>query len=97
MHPPSKNAYLLTRDHFQLKIEIFTSKSGKKDAYRGKHEAYHNKPPLKWIVIKLCVTTNTDAYRDQHTFYTPIFVYLIDRYNMFRLVKIAALCGYNLA
>ena len=71
--------------------------AGKHDAYHGKHEAYHNKPPLKKrIVIKLRVTTNTDAYRDQRTVYIPIFVHLVARYKMFPLVKITALCGYNL-
>ena len=67
--------------------------AGKHDAYHGKHEAYHNKPPLKKrIVIKLRVTTNTDAYRDQRTVYIPIFVHLVARYKMFPLVKITALC-----
>ena len=29
--------------------------------------------------------------------YTPIFAYLVARYKMFRPVKIASLCGCNLA
>ena len=45
--PPSKNAYLLTRHHFQLKIDIFTSKTGKQNAYRGKHYGYQKKPSLE--------------------------------------------------
>ena len=35
--PPPKNAYLLPTQHPQWKIDIFTSKSGKQDAYHGKH------------------------------------------------------------
>ena len=38
-HPP-KNAYPLTIQHIQLKIYIFTSKSGKHEAYHGKHHDY---------------------------------------------------------
>ena len=47
VHTPSKTAYPLTQQHFQLKIDIFTSKTGKHDAYHGKHYAYreqHTKP-----------------------------------------------------
>ena len=54
--PPSKNAYSLTKQHFQLKIDIFTSKTGKHDAYHGKQYAYHIAlsmrlcpPPLKTL------------------------------------------------
>ena len=39
-HPP-KNAYPLTIQHFQLKIDIFTSKTGKHDAYHTLTDAYH--------------------------------------------------------
>ena len=42
VHTPSKNAYPLTQHHFQLKIDIITSKTGKHDAYHGKHYAYQS-------------------------------------------------------
>ena len=41
-HPPPKNAYPLTIQHFRLKIDIISFKTGKHDAYHGKYYAYHN-------------------------------------------------------
>ena len=38
--PPPKNAYPLTIQHIQLIFDIFTSKSGKHEAYHGKHHDY---------------------------------------------------------
>ena len=40
---PSQNRLPLTILHFQLKIDIFTSKRGNQEAYHGKHHAYQNK------------------------------------------------------
>ena len=41
-HTPQKTAYSLTQHHFQLKNDIFASKTGKHDAYHGKHYAYQS-------------------------------------------------------
>ena len=43
MHTPSKNAYPLTTEQFLLEIDIFAGKSGKQDAYHGKHNSYQSK------------------------------------------------------
>ena len=59
-HTPPKNAYPLTIQHIQLKIDIFTSKSGKHEAYHGKHHDY--------LTIVCTLTTFyhtlTDAYHE---------------------------------